>query len=418
MPDYPNPYEFAPLENAPHLNRRKWEPTSDGIESWHLDRYCGRLHCVLHPETPLYIHDEGQQRQPRELIRRFSQVGGQPAIAASALKGAVRSIYEIVSDSCLSLLSKEYKAPGSHQRTYGPNMEEFEFRRLHPIYRAAQRVPASYQPCISLEAACPACLLFGMVEDKPEGKPLAGRLAFSDARPASSRPVRLRMPAAGGGPHPWHSPFYFQQAGQGLILGRKLYFHHRDYRETLRLYGDGGRAGLIELDAQQGDFAFHVDFLNLTQEELTYLVYALALEDGVRHHLGYGKSYGLGSVQIVVQRFEMWSAPGHAGTDRFLTWVPSPLPAAKPAAWRDRGREYWLNRPNGRRAYDAFAHILAWPNPSLYKYPTFDWFRRTPGSENVTLAEYQQGVRSKPASGKKLPPQSPDVTVPPAGGRR
>ena len=106
MPDYPNPYGFAPLENSQPV-RRAWEARAEGIERWKSDRYTGRVHCTLYPETPLYIHDEGQQGQQMPITRQFSRLGGRPGITASALKGAVRAVFEIVSDSCLSSLTEE-----------------------------------------------------------------------------------------------------------------------------------------------------------------------------------------------------------------------------------------------------------------------------------------------------------------------
>lgn len=391
MSEYPNPYEFVPLENNDPV-RRKWDPASDGIERRHPERYSGRLHCVLHPETPLFVHGEGQQRGRH---RRFFRLNGRPGISASSLKGAVRSVFEIVSDSCLSALNERYRVPGSHQRTYGRGFSRQEFQRLHPTYKPEEHVPKPYHPCTSLDQACPGCLLFGMVEEKQEGRPLAGRLLFSNAKPVEVRSVQLQIPGAAGGPHPWHSTFYFQDEGEGEILGRKLYFHHQDYGETLKLYGDGGYAGLWEIEAQLGDFSFHVDFINLTEDELAYLAYTLVLEEEIRHHLGYGKPYGLGSARILVKRLALWHAPALNGNARFLQLDPDE-PATEPVdEWAAEGKDNWLGRDGADPAYEDFARILVWPGADLYQYPDFGWFRRTSGSENVTLAEYQAGVRQK-----------------------
>lgn len=47
-------------------------------------------------------------------------------------------------------------------------------------------------------------------------------------------------------------------------------------------------------------FLFHLDFVNATQEELGYLLYALRPTIAFRHKLGLGKPLGLGQVQIDV----------------------------------------------------------------------------------------------------------------------
>src|SRR4051794_11629947 len=114
MPDYPNPYDFVPLENQ-QPPRRAWNVAEDGIERWHPNRYSGRLSCLLHPETPLFVHGIEQQQA---LQRRFFRQGNEVCIPASTVKGALRSVYEIVSDSCLSSIADNYQSPRSHIRTY------------------------------------------------------------------------------------------------------------------------------------------------------------------------------------------------------------------------------------------------------------------------------------------------------------
>jgi len=382
MPDYPNPYSFVPLENT-QVNRRRWDPDHDGVERWHQDRYSGRFYCVAHPETPLFIHDEGAQVGDD---RRFRRIGGRPGIPASTLKGAIRSIYEIVSDSCLSTLSENYKI--TKERAWVPHTVAF---------------PESYRPCTKLDSGCPACLAFGMVERKKdnnnenkasgsgaEGTPLAGRISLSHATPVRPKYEKLSLPKAGGGPHPWHKAFYFEEGGDASALGRKLYYHHRDYRQTIALYGTGGRPGLMLLEVHSGDFTFEVDFINLTEDELAFLTYSLVLEESLRHKLGYGKPYGLGSIKFKAERVELWQTPQCTGTEQFLRWQATPVGDYDLAFWQKKGKELWLSRKGARPAYEAFSKLLAWPGVSLYKYPSYQWFH-DPSHDNrvITLAGWQ-----------------------------
>lgn len=397
MPNYPNPYDFVSLEQNAEPSRYKWNEAESGLAYWRPDRYSGSLACVLRPETPLFVHGAQQQGQEQ---RRFMRLNGRPGIPGSSLKGAIRSIYEIVSDSCLSSITDKYQAPRSHIRTYR-NLSQQEYDARHPLYLAEKRVPAPYLPCKTIDCACSACLLFGMVEQQArqegeaEGTPLAGRLILSDAQPRRTQYQKLPIPGAGGGPHPWHSPFYFQDEGRGPILGRKLYFHHKNYRDTLNLYGDGGRSGLVELEVHLSEFAFSIAFLNLSRTELEFLIYALVLEPTLRHHIGYGKAYGLGSAAILVEQINFSHKAEEVVPNRFLTWQPPVIAAESPETWANAGKKRWLDRPNAQAAYAQFSQILAWPGKELYKYPDFRWFRDTPGSGNVTLAEYQQGTRVK-----------------------
>ncbi|MCE7987659.1 MAG: hypothetical protein DYG89_41370 [Caldilinea sp. CFX5] len=400
MPDYPNPYDFIHLTNQ-KLSRHKWDPVKDRIDGCAPDRFSGRLHCVLHPETPLFVHGINQQGKQERSFFRMNEV---PVIPASTLKGALRSIYETVSGSCLSTIADRYelsdKQFDKHFNTYkGISWEEYS--STHASFDVKERIPEVYRPCTSLDAICPACLLFGMIERQEDGRPLAGRLALFDAYPIKEDPIWLKIPAAGGGPHPWHRTFYFDNSGQGHILGRKLYYHHRDYQATLALYGDGGRGGLIQVEGQQGDFKFTIDFQNLTEDELNTLVYTIALESDLRHHLGYGKPYGLGSAQIRIEAVHLWERPGTQGGQRFLTFRPKPTRPSDLQQWIqkrvDKTRQQWETRFSDRTSYiqtvGQFRRILHWPGQALYKYPSFDWFRRTRGSGEITLAEYQQGVR-------------------------
>lgn len=410
MADYPpNPYDFVPLENV-EPPRGAWHNAGIGLDRLLPERYTGRLACVLHPETPIFIHGEGQQQQQS---RRFFRLGGRPGVPASSLKGAIRSTFEIVSDSCLSSLSDEYKVSDSHQRTYGGAIDRAEFIRQHPVYRPNRIVPQLYLPCTSLDLACPACLLFGMVERLTdigqEGTPLAGRLFFSDATPVkgTAKPVKVEIPPAGGGPHPWHATFYFQNQGRGEILGRKLYYHHKDYKETLAGYRAGLRADPVALDAQMGQFEFTIDFTNLAEQELAYLVYALALEPDIRHHMFYGKPYGLGAARIEIRTLALRYGPNIDGGVQFLAFDPPPLPPTAIADWSARGLQQWRARNGYAPAYEAFKRLLHWPGAALYKYPGFDWFRRIPGSGAVTLAEYQAGNRTPSATAGRPPGQAP-----------
>ncbi|RMH08667.1 MAG: hypothetical protein D6704_02660 [Nitrospirae bacterium] len=384
---YPNPYDFVPLENAEPL-RVQWSPDTHSVSHYRKDRYSGRIDCILHPETPIFVHGQGQQNLRK---RGFHRINGRPGIPASSLKGAIRSIYEIVTDGCLSSLSDSYRGP------------------KRPI-KPTEHIPPAYWPCHDLNVVCPGCLLFGMVEqDLPAGQQargLAGRLTFSDATPVRINYEWRNMPAPGGGPQPRHESFYFDNASD-QILGRKLYFHHRDYQETIRLYGDGGRPGLMQVELHKGDFAFTIDFVNLTEKELNFLCYSLLLEDDIRHHLGYGKSYGLGSARIRIQSISLVCGPGEDASAYFRQLTPAPPSTVDAQDFAAKGRAQWLARTGTSVVYNKFKQILAWPGRDLYQYPTYQWFRRTPGTGTVTLAEYQAGVRRPSSSAQKTTGASP-----------
>lgn len=378
----PNPYDFVPLEASQPI-RLAWSPETYGIDRYQPDRYSGRICCILHPETPIFVHGQGQQGGNR---RSFFRIDGKPGIPAASLKGAIRSIYEIVTDSCLSSVSDEYKAS-------------------RPI-KISQRLPSdAYKPCHTLSEVCPACMLFGMVEQEvKEARGVAGRLSFSDAVPVKILDQWQDMPKQGGGPQPRHASFYFQNGGAGKILGRKLYYHHQDYQATIKLYGDGGRPGLMKAELQSGDFTFQIDFVNLTEAELNNLCYTLLLEEEIRHHMAYGKAYGLGSARILISQIDLHCSPTRPAINHYLHMQPDIGVDQNSKQRAEAGKKAWLQRKGGQDSYNAFKRILTWPGVDLYKYPSYGWFRHTDGSANVTLSQYQSGIRT--VAGSASPSQA------------
>jgi hypothetical protein len=272
------------------------------------------------------------------------------------------------------------------------------------------RVPEAYLPCRSLDKLCLCCALFGMVERDEENKEasvdkraLAGRLFFTDAISVRAVPAPVEIPARGqrrqiiptsGAPHPFHKEFYFTS---GKAKGRKFYYHHSNYQQTLSEYKRDAEE-TITLQARKDKFIFSIKFKNLATEELNVLIYALELEPDMRHHFGYGKPYGLGSVKITVdklklmkhskdegkrngpQRFLSYSVQGTSWFEELSAndWKAKVLgvQATDANAWV---RAAWGNRPNFAVAQQKLKKILNWDNKkplNELKYPSFDYFRQ------------------------------------------
>jgi len=331
MTGFHNPYHFIPLEPPPEDSLADADPL---LEDGHLhDRWVeghlsGRILCRLRTEGPLVVG--GEQRRPdpdsATVVAPFElhAAGGdgetrrRPAIPGTTLRGLVCALVEAASCSALRVL-------GDH---------EFD-RRAYPA-RGRQPIPGSVHDSVAtVSPELPpfhpgrrrltlAERLFGVVESrKGEGKEsaraLAGRVRFAHALAAGDEPeggwygeeVLLKILAS---PKPPCPPFYFGQHQPPLTKnhldlrrhapqGRKVYLHHRKEdvdagghatrvtgREHLRMRVRPLREGI--------DFLFHIDYENLTPEELGHLLYALRPTDRFRHKLGLGKPLGLGRVRI------------------------------------------------------------------------------------------------------------------------
>ena len=116
-------------------------------------------------------------------------------------------------------------------------------------------------------------------------------------------------------PKPPSPAFYFRTAqGEGFIAkrnlqpgthlpqGRKFYLHrHSSQSEpwsTRDAHDQTTQKVSVTPLRPRAELWFHVDFDNLTDQELALLVYALRPNDSFRHKLGMGKPLGLGGVEI------------------------------------------------------------------------------------------------------------------------
>ncbi len=169
--------------------------------------------------------------------------------------------------------------------------------------------------------------LFGYVEQ--------GLIPTEPKRPARALASRVRVSFArleGKPEEPWYDPkrtlqilsspkppspaLYFRerkgetapklkrelQAKRHAIQGRKMYLHHRNPQPWVpegasddKLNKQRSRVQPLREDLS---FVGHLDFDNLTEQELGLLLYALRPTAAFRHKLGLGKPLGLGTVEI------------------------------------------------------------------------------------------------------------------------
>jgi CRISPR/Cas system CSM-associated protein Csm3 (group 7 of RAMP superfamily) len=182
-------------------------------------------------------------------------------IPGSSLKGAVRSIVEAITRSCIRVTQ------GRH-RPY---------------------IPQGYGGCMSVNDLCIACRLFGAQDYQ-------GHVSFEDAVAPKGSLVLLGTPllwtpARGGRGLP---PRYLQG---NQARGRKFYAHARPAS------GADPRACI----KSGAELPLRIHFLNLSEAELGILLTALGLHPSHPFpiKLGGGKPVGLGSVQVIPQRINL-----------------------------------------------------------------------------------------------------------------
>ena len=98
-----NPYTFVDID-------RNTKKVADAEEFYQKEElHTGYLECKLVTRTPLGIPDDERKQVDDEKHASypfFSACGAHPLIPGSSLRGVVRSVYETVSDSCLSTMQE------------------------------------------------------------------------------------------------------------------------------------------------------------------------------------------------------------------------------------------------------------------------------------------------------------------------
>jgi hypothetical protein len=308
----------------------------------------GRLWCELKALTPLLIGDG---------TGHFTHKEGKPYIPGTSLKGVIRSLAELVSDSS-------------------------------PPFEAQPGGPASWK-------LDPAARIFGsMGKGKEDRRVLAGLVRFGDAEmihtPQPPKEWRSYTVIVGQ-PKRTHRPFYPEEG-----TARKVYHHAAGRTELL---GPGMIKQTVPVwPAPPGTtFAFPVAFHNLRDEELNLLLYCLALEENVtvelskealgpdatgprklsgplRHKLGSCKPLWGGSAHIELKQMTLWENladryRGKAAATALEGPALHELISARTRAVVDRQDDTMKDL----RAMLIYSEDD--PRASQMRYPSYPWFQ-------------------------------------------
>lgn len=359
-----NPYRWVTVRNQPvEHDLPHYHHTSRGLS--------GRLWCELEALTPLLIGD-GQG----EFVRhRHSR---QPYIPATSLKGALRSLAEVVGNAAVPF-------PG---RTADPQ---------HGLDKARIDTAAGSQSQFDIVART-----FGYLHG---GNVFAGLIRFSDAEMTSTPTPPgswSRYQVSAGQPKSTHQAFY---TGNNR---RKFYHHHPGATALVPPHSGIPPAALASRrPAPPGTrFCFTVDFANLRDDELNLLLYCLALEEQVsvtlspaalgradgqaseplqgplRHKIGGAKPHGAGSVHVRITKMTLRAdaMARYRGQDSVETWEEVALMdelARRTASFRAR------NDTTMQELRAMLIYTADDPRRPIH-YPTYNWFN-APGNANIRL---------------------------------
>ena len=353
-------------KGEPFWNPYRWVTVSDqavqhDVPAYHhcLSGLSGRLKCDLEALTPLFI---GSGSKTGEFVRHAHSQ--QPLIPATSLKGAIRSLAEVVGNAAVPF-SKTYVD---------------EQHRLAKARKGQQ---------LDIVAR-----MFGYLD---RGDVFAGLVCFSDAELIESSIPPDQWPSckvAVGQPKQTHKAFYPKN-------NRRKFYHHDPDAKQLAKPDPGIRQTARVRPAPPGTrFRFTVNFENLRDEELNLLLYCLALEeqatvtlspdaldrssdqDGetlcgpLRHKLGGAKPHGAGSARIRITTLELRAEPAarYRGNAAPSTYEKDQL--EKELA---RRTNQFRERTDRTMAELRAMLVYVADDPSdprtPRRYPTFPWFR-------------------------------------------
>ena len=245
----------------------------------------GVIDCTLTTKTPLVIPDPETKRiinikeKNKNIFEDkehkefdFYRIGGDCAIPGSSIRGCIRNIYEVVTDSCIS--------------SY--NSEEFEKHIKNH--------------CVDRDKLCDGCQLFGMIGNES----LGSRIRVTDAYIMDQNPelnvITLKT---------LMGPEAKKCVKNDDIKGRKFYWHHPNI--TVSDYSDNGKKRstntTVEVLGEDYKFGFKIFFDKITKNELAKLLWCLTFGEKNNkkyfHKIGHGKPLGLGSVKIDVNEIHI-----------------------------------------------------------------------------------------------------------------
>ena len=348
-----NPYRWVtvsdrPVEHdQPHYHHR-------------LDGLAGRLTCEIKTLTPLFVGD-GAGHQDKQFVRHMRDHKPYPYIPATSLKGAIRSLAEIVGNAAVPFPGET--VDHQHQLTSAQSGS-----RLDVVART-----------------------FGHLNG---GKVFAGLVRFSDAELASDSTPHKWEPykVVVGQPKQTHRSFYPNDDR------RKLYHHRAGAKRLTEAPAEIKETAKVRVSpAPPGTrFRFTVDFENLREHELDLLLYCLVLEKEstvklsaaalgrdrdqpgetltgpLRHKLGGAKPHGAGSVHLRVTKLQLRTDPAarYRGKESVATCEGKELEqelSRRTSKFRAR------TDPTMQELRAMLIYVPNDPRKSI-RYPDYGWF--------------------------------------------
>lgn len=267
MQDEPEPKPFSKV-------RFKHKPKYQAVtphDRLARDRFTGKLACTLETRTQLHVGSGIYELANSGPVRGLITADGMVVVPGTSLKGAIRSIAEAISDSCVRIVRSEIER----------NLSMPEAKACKEVKSRHRDQQAKRDPHL-----CVCCALFG-------GLGYQGRVSFTDARLAAGNMETHNIRS----PYPPRERAWGYQDARQRFDGRKFYYHGEPVSVS-----DGEPYLVIAADSE---LDFELNFENLTAEEFCLMLTAMGILDDFVIKIGGGKQAMLGSVEIFPNRLEL-----------------------------------------------------------------------------------------------------------------
>ena len=101
-----NPYNFVPIPVNNKVNRKNAELSETNSKD---SLFSGKIYCSIHTKTGIAVPDTANKWEDRKVAKHYHYPfmrtpDGYPMIPASSLRGVVRNVFEVLTDSCFSTM--------------------------------------------------------------------------------------------------------------------------------------------------------------------------------------------------------------------------------------------------------------------------------------------------------------------------
>ncbi|BBM45119.1 RAMP superfamily CRISPR-associated protein [Leptotrichia trevisanii] len=260
--------------------------------------FSGVLKCNLKTITPIFIGSKKNIRKVNKDVNHnesfFPENGKEYIIPSSSLKGMIRGILDILTDSVVIESKIRKQEPEYKEKPY--NFIDSKF------------YPTNDNKDLSISES-----IFGAIANSEVSiekgkifKNLQGKVYFTDGKISKlkakiSKEVLLK---------PLDAPSVKKilNKEKTKLLGRKYYKHQlnkniNNFRDNKLI--SARNTTLKQLMEKDNIFEFEIHFKNLAYHEMCILMYSLELEKEMYHKIGRGKALGMGSCKIEIEKIKL-----------------------------------------------------------------------------------------------------------------